>query len=57
MAAGNSEEYELSKMVSNPHPPSKLRVTATLSNSPQFSQAFHCPPGSNLNPTVKCSVW
>ena len=54
---GNTEQYEVNKMMSNPHPPSKLRVLATLGNSEDFSKAFNCPKGSAMNPNKKCSLW
>ena len=53
----NSEQYEVNKMVTNPHPPSRLRVAATLGNSEDFSKAFQCPEGSAMNPSKKCSLW
>ena len=54
---GNTEEYEKAKMMSNPHPPSKLRVKATLANSEEFSQAFQCKQGDAMSSQNKCKVW
>ena len=51
---GNTDEYEKAKMMSNPHPPSKLRVKATLANSQEFSQAFQCKEGVGRD---SCKVW
>ena len=53
----NTAEYEVNKLLTNPHPPSTTRVTATLSNSEEFSKAFQCPPGAVMNPDKKCSLW
>ena len=53
----NTAEYEVNKLLTNPHPPSSTRVTATLSNSEEFSRAFQCPPGAVMNPDKKCSLW
>jgi len=39
------------------HAPSMFRIIGTLSNSNEFSQAFNCPTGSNMNPKEKCEVW
>jgi endothelin-converting enzyme len=39
------------------HAPSMFRIIGTLSNSKEFSQAFKCPLGSNMNPKEKCEVW
>ena len=53
----NTEQYEVNKMLTNPHPPSRLRVLTTLGNSEDFSKAFQCPAGSPMNPERKCSLW
>ena len=56
----NSAEYEAHKMMTNTHPPSSLRVLATLRNSPEFGDAFKCPRESFMNPNkIKelQSVW
>ena len=53
----NSPEYEAHKMLTNPHPPSSVRVLATLRNFLEFSDAFSCTRGSFMNPDKKCSLW
>uniref|UniRef100_A0A8C4WR77 Peptidase M13 C-terminal domain-containing protein n=1 Tax=Eptatretus burgeri TaxID=7764 RepID=A0A8C4WR77_EPTBU len=39
------------------HSPARFRVLGTLSNSPEFSQHFHCPLDSPMNPSRKCTLW
>ncbi|KAF5283679.1 hypothetical protein FQA39_LY17254 [Lamprigera yunnana] len=49
-------EY-LKVLLTDPHPPSRLRVIGTLSNSESFSKDFNCPLDSPMNPKNKCKVW
>ncbi|XP_060614861.2 endothelin-converting enzyme 1 isoform X1 [Anolis sagrei] len=44
-------------LVTDSHSPSRFRVVGTLSNSREFSEHFHCRPGSPMNPARKCEVW
>ncbi|XP_038119732.1 neprilysin-like [Culex quinquefasciatus] len=39
------------------HSPGKFRVRGTVSNMPEFSEAFRCAPGTAMNPARKCRVW
>ncbi|XP_075148775.1 neprilysin-1-like [Haematobia irritans] len=39
------------------HAPAMFRVIGSLANFPQFSKIFHCPSGSQMNPSVKCSIY
>ncbi|GAB1602198.1 neprilysinneprilysin-1-like [Argonauta hians] len=39
------------------HSPGPIRVKGPLTNSVEFSRAFNCPVGSNMNPKHKCHVW
>ncbi|XP_069683173.1 endothelin-converting enzyme homolog [Periplaneta americana] len=39
------------------HSPAKYRVIGTLSNMEDFSEAWSCPAGSNMNPKEKCVLW
>ncbi|XP_078614974.1 endothelin-converting enzyme homolog [Branchiostoma floridae x Branchiostoma japonicum] len=41
----------------DPHAPPKYRVIGSVSQLAEFSEAFHCPVGSPMNPVHKCSVW
>ncbi|XP_062554630.1 neprilysin-4-like [Armigeres subalbatus] len=44
-------------LLADEHCPSKFRVLGVLSNLVEFSEAFHCPAGSKMNPVQKCRVW
>lgn len=39
------------------HSPAPFRVIGALSNLKEFSDEFHCKPGSKMNPVNKCEVW
>ncbi|XP_046849965.1 neprilysin-3-like isoform X2 [Xenia sp. Carnegie-2017] len=39
------------------HLPGMARVIGSLSNFPEFSKAFCCSVGSQMNPKEKCSLW
>lgn len=34
-----------------------ISVNEILYNSEEFSRAYHCPPGSAMNPNDKCAIW
>mmetsp|Transcript_16149 Transcript_16149/g.37310 ORF Transcript_16149/g.37310 Transcript_16149/m.37310 type:complete len:768 (-) Transcript_16149:97-2400(-) len=44
-------------LLTDPHPPNKIRVLGMLSQFQPFSDAFKCPVGSKMNPEKKCSLW
>jgi putative endopeptidase len=45
------------RVKTDPHSPPRFRVLGPLMNFPEFSDAFTCPSGSNMNPTQRCAVW
>ncbi|VDM99852.1 unnamed protein product [Thelazia callipaeda] len=50
-------KYYLQIIMADVHAPSKYRAIIPLQNRPEFAEAFHCPSGSPMNPTKKCSIW
>ncbi|KAL3990442.1 Peptidase M13 family protein [Acanthocheilonema viteae] len=52
-----TKEAQIKQVLTNEHSPAMYRVNGPLSNLPEFSKAFNCPPGSFLNPQKRCSVW
>ncbi|RZC39331.1 uncharacterized protein BDFB_004487, partial [Asbolus verrucosus] len=48
-----SNEFLNNLVVHNSHAPSRVRILGTLSNFEEFSKAFSCPLGSNMNPEKK----
>ncbi len=52
-----SEDTLRSYISGGSHSPGASRINGTLQNNPWFGEAFGCPPGSNMNPSTKCSVW
>ncbi|HLY57012.1 MAG TPA: M13 family metallopeptidase [Stellaceae bacterium] len=41
----------------DPHSPAFARVNATVSNMPEFAEAFHCKAGAKMIHTPACRVW
>ncbi|XP_048264333.1 neprilysin-1 isoform X2 [Bombus terrestris] len=39
------------------HCPGHVRLLGVLKNSKEFSEAWKCPVGSNMNPSEKCRLW
>ncbi|KAL7741473.1 hypothetical protein ACLKA6_000793 [Drosophila palustris] len=54
---GKDNAYKLSKIRSDVHAYEEFRVVGTLSNMPEFSEAFKCKLGTDMNPLKKCVVW
>ncbi|RHY94089.1 hypothetical protein DYB35_012879 [Aphanomyces astaci] len=50
------DEY-LQFLLTNPHPPRRLRLIGAVQNSVDFAKAFNCPTDSPMNPTKKCVLW
>ncbi|XP_051153405.1 endothelin-converting enzyme homolog isoform X2 [Leptopilina boulardi] len=54
------ESYTVSSlkwMLQDSHSPGHIRLQGVLKNSQEFSSAWNCPLGSNMNPKKKCSLW
>ena len=41
----------------DPHPNDRLRLIGTLSNMPEFRQAFHCVAGDKMVRANSCQIW
>ncbi|ALC39327.1 CG15485 [Drosophila busckii] len=54
---GKDAASQLSKLKSDPHAYEEFRVIGTLSNMPEFSEAYNCKLGTDMNPIKKCVVW
>ncbi|BFZ14179.1 hypothetical protein BsWGS_17218 [Bradybaena similaris] len=53
------EQMDVKKAIeslNSPYSPSKIRVNGAVSHSADFSKAFNCPVGSNMNPAQKCHL-
>ncbi|XP_076238270.1 M13 family metallopeptidase neprilysin 5 [Calliopsis andreniformis] len=44
-------------LLDDSHCPGHVRLQAVLKNSKEFSEAWKCPIGSNMNPPDKCHLW
>ncbi|VDM97134.1 unnamed protein product [Thelazia callipaeda] len=51
------EAAALQQVLTDEHSPEVFRVIGVLSNLPEFSEAYNCIPGSQLNPPQRCAVW
>ncbi|XP_064537301.1 membrane metallo-endopeptidase-like 1 [Drosophila montana] len=54
---GRDTASKLSKLKTDVHAYEEFRVVGTLSNMPEFSEAFNCKLGTDMNPLKKCVVW
>ena len=52
-------EAERLRIATNPHPFNRFRVNGSVSNLPEFAQAFGCKPGDPMTrpEAERCSVW
>jgi len=52
-------EALVQRVRTDPHSPSQFRVDGTLSNIPEFAEAFNCSPKAKLNPPTekRCLLW
>jgi endothelin-converting enzyme/putative endopeptidase len=47
----------LQRIFTDPHSPGRFRTNGTISNMPEFQQAFSCKPGTPMAPEKRCRVW
>ncbi|VDM99379.1 unnamed protein product [Thelazia callipaeda] len=52
-----TKSAQIEGILTDDHSPQRYRVNGPLSNLAEFSEAFDCPLGSNLNPIKRCSIW
>ncbi|KAI0831469.1 Metalloprotease [Trametes gibbosa] len=52
-------ESAVARVRTDPHSPNRYRVEGTVSNLPEFAQAFKCSPNARLNPPQekRCIFW
>jgi putative endopeptidase len=53
----SSDELERMRATVDPHSSPRYRVLGSLSNLPEFSEAFGCAVGSTMRPETMCKVW
>ena len=54
----NQTEESARKQVSgDPHSPARFRVIGTVTNNPDFAEAFKCAAGTPMAPQNRCSIW
>jgi putative endopeptidase len=54
----NSREQVARMLVTtDPHSPPRFRVNGSLSNTPEFHEAFACKAGTPMRPANACQVW
>ena len=46
-----------SQLIEDVHSPSDVRIHATLSNNPDFQNAFQCKAGQSMVNPAPCKVW
>ncbi len=52
-----TDEYLTMQVRSDPHSPAKYRIIGTLSQLPEFHEAFQCEAGTTMVPEKVCEVW
>lgn len=52
-----SPELERMKITVDPHSTPRFRVTGSLSNLPEFAEAWQCHAGAPMRPAQTCTVW
>ena len=52
-----TDAYSRMLVTIDPHSPSKYRVNGTVSNMPEFREAYHCPATAPMVNQNACRVW
>ena len=52
-----TDAFERMMVAINPHSPGKNRVNGTVSNMPEFREAYHCPATAPMVNQNACRVW
>ena len=55
--ANERDELKRMRATMDVHSPDKYRTNGVVSNMPQFQQAFHCKPGTQMVRQNSCRVW
>ena len=58
-AGRHRQEDERLRVATNPHPLNRFRVDGSVSDLPEFAQAFGCKPGDPMARPAeeRCAVW
>jgi putative endopeptidase len=51
------DDYARLQVQTDPHSNPRFRVNGSLSNLPEFGDAFSCKVGTTMRPTTPCTVW
>ncbi|XP_028166516.1 neprilysin-4-like [Ostrinia furnacalis] len=54
---GISTKESLKADLDDEHSPQQFRAKGALQNNEEFARAFHCPPGSPMNPHTRCIIF
>jgi putative endopeptidase len=52
-----TDAESMQRILTDPHSPGAFRANGTLSNMPEFAEAFSCKPGTPMAPVKRCRVW
>ncbi|XP_041981184.1 endothelin-converting enzyme 2 [Aricia agestis] len=54
---GVNTKASLKSDLEDEHSPQQFRARGSLQNSAEFARAWHCPPGSPMNPEKRCIIF
>ncbi|EYB81468.1 hypothetical protein Y032_0383g385 [Ancylostoma ceylanicum] len=52
-----SLDLTMALLIADVHSLYNIRVNNVLANIPEFAEAFHCAPGTRMNPGKRCSMY